>query len=69
VAQPEEDDFEPDGIWWGMVAVRADLYAVEPNHGELVRITTDGEVGRVVDISAIEGHIVPTPSPITATST
>jgi len=60
VAHPEEDDFEPDGTWWGMVAVRGDLYAVEPNHGELVRVTTGGEVSRVVDISAVEGHIVPT---------
>jgi len=60
VAEPEEDDFEPDGTWWGMVAVRGDLYAVEPNHGELVRITTGGSVTRVVDISAKKGHIVPT---------
>jgi len=60
VAQPEEDDYEPDGTWWGLVSVRGDLYAVEPNHGELVRITTDGQVSRVVDISATQGHIVPT---------
>lgn len=60
VAHPEEEDFEPDGTWWQMVAVRGDLYAVEPNHGELVRITTAGDVKRVVDISAKEGHIVPT---------
>lgn len=60
VAHPEEEDFEPDGTWWQMVVVRGDLYAVEPNHGELVRITTSGMVDRVVDISAKEGHIVPT---------
>ncbi len=60
VANPEEEDFEPDGTWWDMVAVRGDLYAVEPNHGELVRITTGGAVSRVVDISAKMGHIVPT---------
>ncbi len=60
VANPEDEDFEPDGTWWGMVAVRGDLYAVEPNHGELVRITTGGAVSRVVDISAKMGHIVPT---------
>lgn len=60
VAHPEEEDFEPDGTWWQMVVVRGDLYAVEPNHGELVRITTAGDVERVVDISAKEGHIVPT---------
>jgi glucose/arabinose dehydrogenase len=43
-----------------MVAVRGDLYAVEPNHGELDRISPDGQVSRVVDFSAIYGHVVPT---------
>lgn len=60
VANPEEDDFEPDGTWYSMVAVRGDLYAVEPNHGELDRITTSGQVSRVVDLSATLGHVVPT---------
>src|SRR5215831_15419873 len=60
VEHPEPDDFEPDGTWYSMVAVRGDLYAVEPNHGELDRITPDGQVSRVIDISASQGHIVPT---------
>lgn len=60
VANPEPDDFEPDGTWYSMVAVRGKLYAVEPNHGELDVITTNGQISRVVDISATEGHIVPT---------
>jgi hypothetical protein len=60
VANPEPDDFEPDGTWWGMVAEDGRFFAVEPNHGELVSITRSGEVHRVVDISSIEGHIVPT---------
>jgi hypothetical protein len=60
VAQPEEDDFEPDGTWYSMVSVRGDLYALEPNHGELVKVTTGGDVSRVIDISASQGHIVPT---------
>jgi len=60
VRNPEPDDFEPDGTWYSMIAVRGDLYAVEPNHGELDRITTDGRISRVADISATEGHIVPT---------
>ena len=53
-------DFEPDGTWYSMVAVRGALYAVEPNHGELDKVTTDGTISRVVDISATYGHIVPT---------
>ena len=60
VAKPEPDDFEPDGTPYSMVAVRGDLYVVEPNHGELDRVTTDGRVSRVVDYSAVFGHVVPT---------
>lgn len=60
VATPEPADFEPDGTWYSMIAVHDDLYAVEPNHGELVKITTKGQVSRVVDVSASQGHVVPT---------
>jgi hypothetical protein len=60
VKNPNPPDFEPDGTWFSMVAVRGDLYAVEPNHGELDKVTTDGAISRVVDISATYGHIVPT---------
>ena len=56
----EPDDFEPDGTWFAMVAERGALYAVEPNHGELDKITPSGQISRVVDISASQGHIVPT---------
>lgn len=61
VADPEEEDFEPDGSWYSLIAVQGDLYAVEPNHGELDKITTTtGQISRVLDISATQGHIVPT---------
>jgi hypothetical protein len=60
VAQPEPDDFEPDGTWYSMLNVRGDLYVIEPNHGELDKVTTSGDISRVVDISASQGHIVPT---------
>jgi sugar lactone lactonase YvrE len=60
VAHPNPDDFEPDGTWYSMIAVGGNLYAVEPNHGELDRITPDGQISRVIDISASQGHIVPT---------
>jgi len=60
VKNPNPGDFEPDGTWWSMVAVRGALYAVEPNHGELDKITLDGKVTRVIDISASQGHVVPT---------
>ena len=57
---PITGDFEPDGTWYSMIAVRGNLYAIEPNHGELDKITTAGAVSRVVDISASQGHVVPT---------
>jgi hypothetical protein len=61
VAHPEPDDFEPDGTWYSMVAVRGSLYAVEPNHAEIDRIDpASGTITRVVDVSASQGHIVPT---------
>jgi len=60
VANPNPGDFEPDGTWYSMVAVRGKLYAVEPNHGELDVISPDGMIRRVADISATQGHFVPT---------
>lgn len=61
VAHPNPGDFEPDGTWYSMVAVRGDLYAVEPNHGEIDRINpSTGAIRRVIDVSASQGHIVPT---------
>jgi hypothetical protein len=60
-ANPEPDDFEPDGTWYDMVPFKGDLYAVEPNHGEVDRIDPGaGTISRVVDVSASQGHIVPT---------
>jgi hypothetical protein len=60
VANPEPADFEPDGTWYSLIANGGALYAVEPNHGELVRIGLDGSIRRVIDISASRGHVVPT---------
>lgn len=60
VANPAEGDFEPDGTWYSLVNVGGNLYAVEPNHGEIVRVNHKGEISRLIDISATEGHIVPT---------
>jgi len=60
VEHPEEEDFEPDGSWYNMVALNGNLYAIEANHGELVKVTPGGRVSRVIDISADYGHIVPT---------
>jgi hypothetical protein len=53
VANPDADDFEPDGTWYGMVAVRGAFYANEPNHQELDRIGLDGHITRVLDMSTL----------------
>lgn len=61
VANPEPDDFEPDGSWYSMIKVGDDLFVVEPNHGELDKVDpANGRVTRIADISRSQGHIVPT---------
>ncbi len=60
VAHPNPGDFEPDGTWYSMIAVDDAFYAVEPNHGEVDRITTHGRISRLIDVSASQGHVVPT---------
>jgi hypothetical protein len=54
------DDFEPDGTWYGMISLNGRLIAVEPNHGQLFSVTPGGNVSQVIDVSASQGHIVPT---------
>ncbi|MEO8043761.1 MAG: ScyD/ScyE family protein [Spartobacteria bacterium] len=59
VANPNPADFEPDGEWYSMVVVGQTFYALEPNHGELDSVQLDGRIKRVIDISASQGHVVP----------
>jgi hypothetical protein len=60
VANPDDEDFEPDGTWYSMAAYKGALYPMDSNHGELDRVTPAGAISRVVDISAKVGHVVPT---------
>ena len=60
VKHPNPPDFEPDGTWFSMVAVHGLFFAVEPNHGEIDLVTRSGYIARLSDISASQGHIVPT---------
>jgi sugar lactone lactonase YvrE len=60
VSHPNAGDFEPDGVPYSMIEVNGDLYIVEPNHGRLLRVTTQGEIRQIVDFSATLGHMVPT---------
>jgi hypothetical protein len=54
------DDYEPDGTWYGMISYQDRLYPVEPNHGQVFSVTEQGQVRQVIDVSASQGHIVPT---------
>jgi sugar lactone lactonase YvrE len=61
VANPNPADFEPDEGAYGLEAWHGQLYVTESNHGALDRVDpSTGEVTRVLDLSATEGHIVPT---------
>lgn len=60
VANPNPGDFEPDGTWYSMQSRGNELYAMEPNHGEIDKIGLWGNISRVIDISKTKGHIVPT---------
>ena len=54
------DDFEPDGTLYSVIAHDGRLLTVEPNHGQVISVTTSGKIEQFIDISAAEGHIVPT---------
>ncbi len=54
------DDFEPDGTLYSLIARNGLLYTVEPNHGQVITVTAGGEIRQLIDISASQGHIVPT---------
>ena len=53
-------DFDPDGTWYSLETAQGNLYALNPNQGDLDRITPEGQISRVLDTSAVYGHIVPT---------
>jgi glucose/arabinose dehydrogenase len=60
VKYPNPLDFEPDGTFYSMIAYHDQLYTVEPNHGQVLLVNRDGDVHSLIDVSASQGHIVPT---------
>jgi len=54
------DDFEPDGTFYSLLTVDGLLYTVEPNHGQIFSVSPGGTIEQLIDISASEGHVVPT---------
>jgi hypothetical protein len=57
---PDSADFEPDGVFYSLIAANNQLYTVEPNHGQVFSVSPSGQINEVIDISKAEGHIVPT---------
>lgn len=61
VAAPNAGDFEPDGDPYSMVAAGGVLYVAEANSGQLLQIKPNpGRIERLADVSATQGHVVPT---------
>jgi hypothetical protein len=54
------DDFEPDGDPYSGIAANGGLVIVEPNHGQVISVSTAGSITQLIDLSAAEGHVVPT---------
>ncbi len=53
-------DYEPDGDYYSMIGYNGRLYVVEANQGQVLSVGLNGVVRREIDVSASEGHIVPT---------
>jgi hypothetical protein len=53
-------DYTPDGNPWNMINYKNDFYLTEANTGVLDKISLNGNVSRVCDISASQGHVIPT---------
>jgi len=54
VANPPENDFDPDGSWYSMATDSAGsaLWVVESNSEQVVRVDLDGAITRIADLSA-----------------
>ena len=59
-AYPDLGDFEPDGVFYSLIAHDNRLYTLEPNHGQLFSSSASGDLREELDISRQQGHIVPT---------
>ena len=56
----EPGDYTPEGNWYSMTVAENNFYALEPNHGNFVKVGLEGNIQLVSDISESQGHIVPT---------
>ena len=54
------NDFEPDGVPYSMVAENGALYVAEPNHAQILKVTTAGATSLTYDYSFHLGDVTPT---------
>jgi plastocyanin len=52
VASDPPADFDPEGTFFGMVAAGDALWVVESNSEQVLRVTAEGDVSRIADLSA-----------------
>jgi hypothetical protein len=58
VANPDPDDFEPDGTPYSMTSAHGELFVTQPNQQEVDRINPKtGKISRVVDISILHSGL------------
>lgn len=58
VANPDPDDFEPDGTPYSMTSSHGELFITQPNQQEIDRVSpTTGAIQRVVDISVLHSGL------------
>ena len=60
VANPPCCDFDAEGVWWTLTSSHGALYTNNANTGDFLRVAPDGTTTRIIDMSATEGHNVPT---------
>ncbi|WP_162601182.1 ScyD/ScyE family protein [Occallatibacter savannae] len=60
VANPPCCDFDLEGVWWTLNTRNGVFYTNNANTGDILQVAPDGTTTRVIDMSASEGHNVPT---------
>lgn len=51
VANIDPSDYEPDGSWFSMTVLNGHFFTSNPNHQDLVRASTNGNVIQLLDLS------------------
>lgn len=60
VANPPCCDYDAEGVWWTLTFHNGAFFTNNANTGEFVRVSLNGTTTRFLDMSATEGHNVPT---------